>query len=59
MGVDLSRNFDLLWDSGIGTSTNPADNRYKGEEPFSEPETKNILYLMNNYSDYGPESKLH
>jgi murein tripeptide amidase MpaA len=51
MGVDLNRNFDLLWDSGIGTSTNPADNIYKGEEPFSEPETKNILYLMNTYSD--------
>ena len=48
-GVDLNRNFDFLWSSGIGTSTDPSSNIYKGEHPFSEPEIKNVLYLFDTY----------
>lgn len=48
-GVDLNRNFDFLWPSGIGTSTNPDSNVYKGETPFSEPEIKNVLHLFDAY----------
>ncbi|MCP4693623.1 MAG: carboxypeptidase [Desulfobacterales bacterium] len=48
-GVDLNRNFDLLWNSGIGTVSNPASNVYKGESPFSEPETRNVLYMFDHY----------
>jgi murein tripeptide amidase MpaA len=59
LGVDLNRNFDLLWDSGIGTSENPVDNIYKGEEPFSEPETRNILYLMDHFPSIGYYVDIH
>ena len=48
-GVDLNRNFDFLWASGIGTSANPSSNIYKGEHPFSEPEIKNVLHLFETY----------
>ena len=47
-GVDLNRNYDFLWESGIGTSSNPATEIYKGKQPSSEPETRNVIHLINN-----------
>ena len=36
-GVDINRNFDFRWPSGIGTSANPCDYQlYKGPSAFSE-----------------------
>jgi carboxypeptidase T len=49
-GVDLNRNFDFLWNSGIGTSTSKSSEVYRGNAPFSEPETKNVKYLLDTYS---------
>ncbi len=49
LGVDLNRNFNFLWSSGIGTSTSPSSSTYKGEHPFSEPEIKNLLHLFEAY----------
>ncbi|MDY0853910.1 M14 family metallopeptidase [Bacillus thuringiensis] len=49
LGVDINRNFDFLWTSGIGTSNNPTEEIYKGTAPFSEPETKNDKYLLDTY----------
>jgi carboxypeptidase T len=49
-GVDLNRNFDFLWNSGIGTSSSQSSETYKGSAPFSEPETKNVKYLFDSYS---------
>ncbi len=49
LGVDINRNFDFLWNSGIGTSDNPAEIIYKGTAPFSEPETRNVKYLFDTY----------
>lgn len=37
-GVDLNRNFTVGW--GIGSSSVPGSQTYKGEAPLSEPETK-------------------
>jgi murein tripeptide amidase MpaA len=48
-GVDLNRNFDFLWSSGIGTSTDLSSQVYKGEAPFSEPEIKNVRHIFDNY----------
>jgi len=48
-GVDLNRNFDFLWQSGIGTSPHPYSNTYKGESPFSEPEIRNVKHLFDTY----------
>ncbi len=48
-GVDLNRNFDFLWGSGIGTSTSPSSFTYKGTAPFSEPEVRNIKHLFETF----------
>jgi len=58
-GVDLNRNFDFLWDSGIGTSSKPSSPIYKGESPFSEPETRNIRYLFDTYQNIGYFVDIH
>src|SRR5262245_56076663 len=48
-GVDLNRNYDFLWASGIGTSADSTDFTYKGSTAFSEPETRNVRYLLDTY----------
>jgi carboxypeptidase T len=49
-GVDINRNFDFGWPSGIGTSANPCDYQiYKGPSAFSEPETRNVRWLLDTY----------
>ena len=50
-GVDLNRNYDFLWSSGIGTSSSSTSETYKGSGPFSEPETRNVRYLLNTYTN--------
>lgn len=40
-GVDLNRNFDYFWGTaGVGSSTNPASDSYRGPSAASEPETQ-------------------
>jgi carboxypeptidase T len=40
-GVDLNRNWDAEWGyDNVGSSSNPADDTYRGTGPFSEPETQ-------------------
>jgi carboxypeptidase T len=51
MGVDLNRNYDFLWDSGIGTSTNSGSDIYRGKSPNSEPETRNVVEVLNKNQD--------
>ncbi len=60
IGVDLNRNQDFLWDfpvffdpaSGVNTSDNPcsASQTYRGSAATSEPETRNVVWLMDTYS---------
>ncbi|MCA1606388.1 MAG: M14 family metallopeptidase, partial [Acidobacteria bacterium] len=58
VGVDINRNFDFLWDhlskfaadSGVSASADPCDrNVYRGPSPTSEPETKNVVWLLDTY----------
>lgn len=59
IGVDLNRNYDFLWDypnlfshnAYVHTSADPCDENqtYRGPAPFSEPETKNVKWLLDNY----------
>lgn len=49
-GVDLNRNFDFLWSSGIGTSASVSSDVYKGTSAFSEPESRNVRYLFDTYA---------
>jgi murein tripeptide amidase MpaA len=47
-GVDLNRNFDIVW--GVTTphtSCSPCSAEYLGPEAFSEPETRNIRFLLD------------
>jgi murein tripeptide amidase MpaA len=46
VGVDINRNFDFLWWSGLGSSALPHDETYRGPAPFSEPETRNVQWLL-------------
>lgn len=50
-GVDINRNFDFLWSSGIGTSDNSCSDVFRGTAAFSEPETQNVRYLVDTLSN--------
>ena len=45
-GVDINRNYDFLWKSNIGTSSDSCDEIFKG---ISEPETRNVRYMLEQY----------
>jgi murein tripeptide amidase MpaA len=53
-GVDINRNFDFLWNSGINTvnknRTNSSET-YRGKATFSEPESRNVKSLFDNYKN--------
>ncbi len=62
-GVDLNRHFDLLWSSGIGSTTDPCppdfattgvdsgDGVYKGRSPIREPEAKAIESFLDDHPE--------
>jgi murein tripeptide amidase MpaA len=45
-GTDPNRNYGGLW-GGSGASTNWSSDTFRGDEPFSEPETQNIQELQS------------
>jgi hypothetical protein len=45
-GVDPNRNYGGLW-GGVGASATPDNPTYRGANPFSEPETRNIRALVS------------
>ena len=56
VGVDLNRNYDFLWDfklhfspqAPVRNSTDPCDPEiYVGPSPFSEPETRNVVSIVD------------
>ncbi|MBB2924637.1 M14 family metallopeptidase, partial [Cellulomonas cellasea] len=58
VGVDLNRNFDFLWDhtarfatdAGVATSADPCEpNTYRGPGSASEPETRNVVWLVDTH----------
>lgn len=49
MGVDLNRNTSFLWSSGIGTSAASCSDVFKGPSAFSEPETRNVRWLIDSF----------
>jgi murein tripeptide amidase MpaA len=59
-GVDLNRNFPFLWDytakfaqdADVHTSDNPCDRQvYRGDAPASEPETRNVIHLLDSHPE--------
>ncbi|MFB6613692.1 M14 family metallopeptidase [Streptomyces sp. NPDC085524] len=58
IGVDINRNFDFLFDfatafnplAGPRVSADPGDVQvYQGPHPFSEPETRNVRWLFDEF----------
>ncbi|GAA2716466.1 MULTISPECIES: M14 family metallopeptidase [Streptomyces] len=58
VGVDINRNFDFLFDfatafapdAGVRVSDDPCDYQtYQGPHAFSEPETRNVRWLLDAY----------
>ncbi len=47
-GVDLNRNFGYHW-GGIGSSSQPSEETYRGKTPFSEPESQAIRNFVNRH----------
>src|SRR5215213_3667032 len=48
-GTDPNRNYGGIWGGG-GASTNWSNDTYRGDGPFSEPETRNIRELQSTRS---------
>jgi hypothetical protein len=45
-GVDLNRNYPYEW-GGVGSSSNPCDETYRGTAPASEPEVQALMNFFN------------
>jgi murein tripeptide amidase MpaA len=60
-GVDINRNFDFLWSSGIMTSGDPcnASQIYKGPSAFSEPETRNVRKMLDDFPNISGMIDVH
>jgi murein tripeptide amidase MpaA len=60
-GVDLNRNYDFLWDfpttfspsAPVATSADPCSEIYYGPGPVSEPETNNVVWLLERHPSVG------
>lgn len=47
-GVDLNRNYGVEW-GGVGSSSDPCSETYKGTAPASEPEIQAIYNFFNSH----------
>jgi carboxypeptidase T len=68
IGVDLNRNFDFMWDfatafspdAAVSCSTQPCDKEvYIGPAATSEPETSNVVWLLDEYPEIAYLVDLH
>jgi len=50
-GVDLNRNYGVSWGEDTGSSGDPCAENYRGEAPFSEPETRAIRDFLISHKD--------
>ena len=49
-GVDLNRNWDSDFFTGVNRDTDPCSETYQGEAPFSAPEAKALADVIRKYS---------
>ena len=60
IGVDVNRNYDFLWNFPVAfspaanpntlASTDPASDLFHGMGPFSEPESRNVRWLVEQFN---------
>jgi murein tripeptide amidase MpaA len=48
LGVDPNRNYSYRW-GGLGSSGSETSETYRGVEPFSEPESRNVQWVHQTY----------
>jgi murein tripeptide amidase MpaA len=66
-GVDINRNYDFLWDypttfspsAPVATSVDPCSEVYYGPSAESEPETSNVVWLLDRYPSVGYFIDIH
>ncbi|MFT5702569.1 MAG: carboxypeptidase T [Desulforhopalus sp.] len=59
-GVDLNRNYDFLWYFNLNASSNPCHySQYKGSSTFTEPETRNVRSMLDNFPNIGYMIDVH
>jgi carboxypeptidase T len=66
-GVDINRNYDWLWNfpqyfsaqAPVVSSTDPCDETYIGPAAASEPETKNVVWLLDNRANIAYFMDIH
>jgi murein tripeptide amidase MpaA len=69
IGVDICRNFDFLWDyktafdpaaiwSGMA-SDQPSSKQFHGKDRFSEPESRNVRWLLDQHPEVTHYLDLH
>ena len=60
IGVDVNRNFDFMWDfakvfspdAAVSCSSHPCDKEvFVGPAPTSEPETRNVVWLLDAHPE--------
>ena len=66
--MDLNRNFDFMWDyatafspdAAVSCSTHPCDKEvYIGPAATSEPETRNVVWLLDEHPEISYLIDLH
>jgi len=57
-GVDLNRNYPFQWENTNGNSPDPSSVVYRGEKPFSEPETRAFANFVRQH-DFQTAVSLH
>ncbi|KAH8398785.1 hypothetical protein KR222_003921 [Zaprionus bogoriensis] len=50
VGTDLNRNFGHEWGHDDGSSSDPAEDIYRGEHPFDQPESQVVRDVLLHYS---------
>ena len=60
LGVDVNRNYDFLWNFPVAfspaanhntlASTDPGSDLFHGTGPFSEPESRNVRWLVEQFN---------
>jgi hypothetical protein len=66
-GVDVNRNYDFMWDfptlfspdAPVQTSVKPCEETYRGPSPVSEPETGNVVWLLDRVPSVGYFIDIH
>lgn len=60
IGVDLNRNYPYMFgNDDDGSSNDPCSEDYRGPEPFSEPETRNIRDFLERWPNIKIAVNLH